>query len=134
GSALRTWPHEVAAIIAAKKLKKPVKLMLTRMQMFTLVGHRPFAWQRIGIGANREGILHGIRHDAIGQTSSYEDFTEGIVNGSKFLYACPNVNTSYKLLQLDVGTPIWMRGPGEATGSFPLASVLDELAVKWDMD
>src|SRR5690606_22670378 len=70
GSALRTWPHEVAAIIAANKIKRPVKLMLTRMQMFTLVGHRAFAWQRIGMRANREGVLHGITHDAIGQTSS----------------------------------------------------------------
>jgi len=134
GSALRTWPHEVAAIIAAKKLKRPVKLMLTREQMFTMVGYRPFAWQKIGIGATTDGKLVGITHHAVGQTSSYENFSEGIVNVSKFLYDCPNVNTSYKLLPLDVNTPIWMRGPGEATGTFALESALDELAYNLNMD
>ncbi len=134
GSALRTWPHEVAAIMAAKKVNRPLKLVLSRDQMFTMVGYRPFAWQKIGIGASADGILQGISHHAIGQTSSYEDFSEGIVNVSKFLYACPNVNTSYKLLPLDVATPIWMRGPGEATGTFALESALDELSYKLKID
>lgn len=134
GSALRTWPHEVAAVIAAKKIAKPLKLMLSRDQMFTMVGYRPFAWQKIALGADKDGKLQGITHHAIAQTSTYEDFTEGIVNASKFLYASPNVDTTYKLLQLDVATPIWMRGPGEATGCFALESALDELAHKLNMD
>ncbi|WP_276503520.1 xanthine dehydrogenase family protein molybdopterin-binding subunit [Terrimonas pollutisoli] len=134
GSALRTWPHEIATIIAAKKVNRPVKLMLSRDQMFTMVGYRPCAWQKIGIGATTDGKLSGITHHAIAQTSSYENFTEGIVNVSKFLYACPNVNTNYKLLPLDVSTPIWMRGPGEATGTFALESALDELSYKLNLD
>lgn len=134
GSALRTWPHEIATLIAAKKLKRPVKLVLSRDQMFTMVGYRPMAWQKIGIGATKEGKLTGITHEAIGNTSSYENFTEGIVNVSRFLYDCPNVNTSYKLLPLDLNTPIWMRGPGEATGCFALESALDELAYKLNID
>lgn len=134
GSALRTWPHEIAAVVAARQVKRPVKLMLSRDQMFTMVGYRPAAWQKIGLGATAEGKLTGITHTAVGQTSSYENFTEGIVNASRFLYACPNVNTEYRLLPLDVGTPIWMRGPGEATGCFALESALDELSYKLNID
>ncbi|HTD94282.1 MAG TPA: xanthine dehydrogenase family protein molybdopterin-binding subunit, partial [Chitinophagaceae bacterium] len=134
GSALRVWPHEIAAILAAKKINRPVKLMLTRAQMFTMVGYRPYAYQRIGLGATADGRLTGITHTAIGLTSAYEDFNEGITGVSKFLYACPNVNTEYKLLPLDVNTPIWMRGPGEATGCFALESALDELSYKLNMD
>ena len=134
GSALRTWPHEIAAVMAAKKLGRPVKLVLDRNQLFTMVGYRPQTWQTIGIGAGQDGKLTGITHTAIAQTSSYEQFTENIVNVSRFLYECPNVNTDYKLEKLDISTPIWMRGPGEATGCFALESALDELSYKLKMD
>jgi xanthine dehydrogenase YagR molybdenum-binding subunit len=134
GSALRTWPHEVAAILAAKVVKKPVKVVLSRADMFTSVGYRPFTWQKIGIGATADGKLTGITHEAAGQTSSYEDFTEGPVGVSQNLYACPNVNTKYNLVSLDIATPTWMRGPGEATGAFALESALDELSYAVRMD
>jgi xanthine dehydrogenase YagR molybdenum-binding subunit len=120
GSALRSWPHVPAACIAAKVVKRPVKLVLNRRQMFTMVGYRPQSWQKISIGATKEGKLTGITHHAISNTSRYEDFREGIVNAAQFLYECPNVNTSYKILPLDINTPTWMRGPGEATGAFAL--------------
>lgn len=134
GSALRTWPHEIAAAIGAKVVKRPVKLVLSRADMFTSVGYRPHTWQKIGIGATADGKLVGITHEAIGQTSVYEDFTENVVNLSRFLYACPNVNTRYKIVSLNVNTPAPMRGPGEATGSFALESALDELSYQLNLD
>ncbi|MFA6087563.1 xanthine dehydrogenase family protein molybdopterin-binding subunit [Mucilaginibacter sp.] len=134
GSALQVWPHEVAAIIGAKVVKRPVKLVLSRPDMFNSVGYRPYTWQKIGIGATADGKLVGITHEAAGQTSSYEDFAEGPINTSKGLYACPNVTTHYKIVSLDVGTPTWMRGPGEATGAFALESALDELSYKLKVD
>ncbi|MCB9056699.1 MAG: xanthine dehydrogenase family protein molybdopterin-binding subunit [Chitinophagales bacterium] len=134
GCALRTWPHTPAACIAAKKIGRPVKLVLTREQMFTMVGYRPISWQKIGIGASRDGKLTGITHHAISNTSRYEQFSESIVDPSQNLHDCPNVNTSYKTLALDINTPIWMRGPGPATGCFALESALDELAYKLNMD
>lgn len=134
GSALRSWPHVYAAVIAARKLKRPVKVTLNREQMFTIVGYRPQSWQKIGIGAAKDGKLTGITHHAVSNTSKYEDFREAIVTGSQFLYECPNVNTSYKMLPLDINTPIWMRGPGPATGCFGLECALDELSYKLNID
>jgi xanthine dehydrogenase YagR molybdenum-binding subunit len=134
GSALQVWPHEVAAIIGAQVVKRPVKLLLSRADMFTSVGYRPLTWQKISIGATTGGKLVGITHDAVGQTSTFEDFAEGPTDISRSLYACPNVNTTNKILSLDVGSPTWMRGPGDATGAFALESALDELSYKLNID
>lgn len=134
GGALRTWPHEIGAILAAKKVGKPVKLMLARNQMFSMVGYRPQTWQKIGIGATADGKFVGITHEAIGQTSSHEKFTEGAVEVSRNHYACPNVDTKYRLVELDINTPAPMRGPGHATGAYALESAIDELAHKLKMD
>jgi len=134
GNALRGWHNVPAACIAAKKLKRPVKVVLTRPQMFNLTGYRPQSWQQITLGASAEGIFTGIIHHAVSMTARYEDFREGIVNASRFLYACENVQTSYKLLPLDVSVPTWMRGPGEASGCFALESSIDELSYLLKMD
>jgi xanthine dehydrogenase YagR molybdenum-binding subunit len=134
GMALRTWPYQVAAVVAAKQSGRPVKLMLTRMQMFNNVGFRPYTKQTIGIGTSTDGKLMGLTHKAIAATSTYEEFTEGVVNMTQFMYACPNVDTSYNLVPLDISTPTWMRGPGEATGAFALESALDEIAFKLGID
>ncbi|WP_207420379.1 xanthine dehydrogenase family protein molybdopterin-binding subunit [Desertivirga brevis] len=134
GNGLHNWPHETAAIIAAKMVKRPVKVMLTREQMFFMVGYRPYTWQKIGIGADRDGKITGIYHEAIGQTSSYEEFTESTLQQTKMMYTSPNLGTKYRLLPLDVSTPIWMRGPGEATGAFALESAMDELAFALNID
>jgi len=134
GMGLHTWPYEIAALIGAKKINRPVKLVLHREQMFTNVGFRPYTIQKMGLGATKEGKLTGLTHEAIAMTSSYEDFMEGTVNMSRFIYDCSNVSTRYRIVPLDTCTPIWMRGPGEATGSFALESAMDELAHKLDMD
>jgi xanthine dehydrogenase YagR molybdenum-binding subunit len=134
GAALRTWPHEIAAVAAAKVVKRPVKLVLSRADMFTSVGYRPHTWQKIGLGATADGKLVGITHEASGQTSVYEDFTEGAVNISQLMYASPNVNTRYKLVSLNVNTPTPMRGPGEATGAWALESAMDELSYELNID
>jgi len=134
GAALRTWPHEIAAVVASKMVKRPVKLVLGRADMFTSVGYRPHTWQKIGLGATADGKLVGITHEATGQTSPYEDFTEGVVNISQLMYASPNVNTRYRLVSLNVNTPTPMRGPGEATGAYALESAMDELSYALNID
>jgi xanthine dehydrogenase YagR molybdenum-binding subunit len=134
GMGLHTWPYEIAALIGAKKLNRPVKLVLHREQMFTNVGFRPYTIQKMGLGATKDGKLTGLTHEAVAMTSSYEDFMEGTVNMSRFIYDCANVSTRYRIVPLDTCTPIWMRGPGEATGSFALESAMDELAYKLNLD
>ncbi|WPU91423.1 xanthine dehydrogenase family protein molybdopterin-binding subunit [Mucilaginibacter sabulilitoris] len=134
GSALRTWPHEIATVQAAKMVNRPVRLMFTREQQFTLVGYRPHTIQKIGLGATPDGKLVGMTHESHSQTAVYEEFTEGSVNVSRFLYASPNANTRYKVVPLNAGVPAPMRGPGEATGSFALESALDELSYALNID
>lgn len=134
GSAFNVWPHSVAALIGGRKVGKPIKLMLGRSQMFNLVGYRPEAIQKLSIGASADGRLSGITHDAVAMTCSYQEFTEGIVNGSRSLYACPNVNTRYKVYPLDLSVPTWMRGPGETTGAYALECAMDEMAHALKLD
>ncbi|WP_310590111.1 molybdopterin-dependent oxidoreductase [Dyadobacter chenwenxiniae] len=134
GSGIRVWPHTVAAVLAAKKLNRPVKLVLGRELMFTSVGYRPYTVQKIALSADESGLLSAITHEGTGQTSAYEEHLERTILASRAMYACPNVSTKYKLLSLDVNTPTWMRGPGDATGMFALESALDELAYALKMD
>jgi xanthine dehydrogenase YagR molybdenum-binding subunit len=134
GMGLRAWPHEIAVLLAAKILGRPVKLVLGRDQMFTMVGHRPYTQQKIGLGATPDGKLVGLTHWANVQNATYEEFTEATTGMSKFMYECPNVTTRYRVIPLDMGTPIYMRGPGESTGAFALESALDELASKLKLD
>ncbi|MGC4101255.1 xanthine dehydrogenase family protein molybdopterin-binding subunit [Ferruginibacter sp.] len=134
GSGLRSWPHSFAAIIAAKKLNRPVKVVVSRPQMFTMVGYRPHAWQRVALGANADGTITGAVHESITNTSTYENFNENSTGITKVLYNFQNLHTRYKTVPLNFATPIWMRAPGEATGSFALESAMDELAYALKMD
>ena len=134
GTSLRTWPHVTLAAIAARHVQRPVKLMLTRKQMFFTTGHRPRSLQRVALGATAEGKLQGIVHEGTGETSRYEQFAEALTAVTDYLYSCPNVRTRYRLAPLDTGTPNHMRGPGEASGIFALESALDELSYKLGID
>lgn len=134
GSALRVWPHEIVAILAAKKVQKPVKLVLTRGQMSYMVGYRPYTTQKVSIGASKDGKLLGISHESYGKTSMYEEFTENVLQMTRMMYNVPNIDTKYRIVPLNVSTPAPMRGPGEATGSFALECALDELSYKLNID
>lgn len=134
GSGIRVWPHTTAAVLAAKIVNRPVKLVLGRELMFTSVGYRPYTVQKVSVGAGKDGLLKAIVHDGTGQTSAYEEHLERTILASRAMYACPNVATRYRLLSLDVNTPTWMRGPGDATGMFALESALDEMAFALNVD
>ncbi len=134
GSAGNTWPHSIAAAIAAKQLQRPVKVSLTREQMFMMVGYRPQAIQKIAMGASKEGKLFGITHEADAMTATYAEFREGIVSTTRSLYACPNVTTRYKVYPMDLSQPTYMRGPGETTGMYALECAIDEMANAVNMD
>ncbi|HEX2658174.1 MAG TPA: xanthine dehydrogenase family protein molybdopterin-binding subunit, partial [Polyangia bacterium] len=128
------WSHVVLAAMAARVTGRPVKLVLTRQQMFSLVGHRPRTVQRVQLAADKDGRLVAVQHDALSHTSRFDEFVEPAALTARHLYACSNVRTSHRLVRLDVPTPTFMRAPGEATGSFALESAMDELAYALDMD
>ncbi len=134
GSGSPLWPYAKAALIGAKMIGKPLKVVIDREQMFTMVGYRSPAVQKIGMGASADGKLIGITHDATGETATYQRFTEGITDTTCFLYDCPNINTGYKLAKLDLSVPTYTRGPGETTGVYALESAMDELAHALHMD
>ncbi|MCO4863068.1 xanthine dehydrogenase family protein molybdopterin-binding subunit [Cupriavidus sp. WGlv3] len=134
GTSLRTWPHVTLAAVAARVVGRPVKLVLSRRQTFHLGGHRPRTVQRVALSSTPDGRLTAIVHEGSGETSRYEQFAEALTAVTPFLYSCPNVRTRYRLVPLDISTPTYMRGPGEATGVFALECAMDELAHALEMD
>jgi xanthine dehydrogenase YagR molybdenum-binding subunit len=105
-----------------------VKLVLRREQMYGPVGHRAPTRQRLRLGADGEGNLTAIDHHARTVSSSFDDFYEPAANASHTLYASPAIRTTHDAVRVDAGTPLFMRAPGEATGSIALESALDEMA------
>jgi len=128
------WSHVVLAAMAAREVRRPVRLALERTQMFGPVGYRPPTRQRLALGADEQGHLTAIRHDVVSATSTFEDWTETSAVLTRMLYACTDVSTTHRLVRLNLGTPTFQRAPGEATGSFALESALDELAYKLGLD
>ncbi|MET3232703.1 UNVERIFIED_ORG: xanthine dehydrogenase YagR molybdenum-binding subunit [Burkholderia sp. 1263] len=133
GSGLRPQYHLPLAVMAARDLKRPVRVTLTRQQMFTFA-HRPQSIQRVALGASADGRLQAVIHEAVAETSRYEDYCDVLVNWAGQLYACENVTLGYKVVKLDVPTPADMRAPGAAQGLFPLETAMDELAEALQMD
>src|SRR5439155_3473627 len=134
GSGLRCWPHTTLAALGAKVTGRPVKLVLTRREMYYGVGYRPYTVQRVALGASAQGRLEAILHDGHQETSTYEEFSEALLNASRFLHSCPNVYTRHRIARMNVHTPTYMRAPGEASGVFALESAMDELAVALNVD
>jgi xanthine dehydrogenase YagR molybdenum-binding subunit len=134
GSGLRTWPHVTLAALGARVAGRPVKLMLSRREMYYGVGYRPHTVQRVALGASRDGRLSAIVHEGYQETSTYEEFSEALLHASRFLHSCPNVYTRHRIAPMNVHTPTYMRAPGEASGVFALESAMDELAVALNID
>ena len=133
GSGLRPQYPLLLAVMGALHLKRSVRVVLTRQQMFTF-GHRPETWQRVALGAAADGTLTALTHEAIAETSRHEDYVECVVNWGGQLYRCDNTRFDYRLVALDHYTPLDMRAPGAAHGLFALEVTMDELACALKMD
>lgn len=127
-------PHQVAAVMATTVLQRPVRVVLTRRQMFSLVGHRSPTIQRVRLGADPDGRLRALDHQALSRTSTVHEFVEPSAAYGRSLYATDAHHSVFQAVRLDVPTPTFMRAPGEAPGSFALESALDELAEKCGVD
>jgi len=134
GSKGGPWSHVYLAAMAAKHVSRPVKLVLTRRQMFGPSGGRAHTSQQITLGAKRDGSLTVVRHLTTATTSTLEDFLESSGMMTRMMYESPNIETDHELVRMNVGSPTFMRAPGESTGSFALESAMDELAVALGMD
>ncbi len=136
GSKGITWPPAILAAMAARRVRRPVKLEVMREQMFTSNGYRPRTVQRVRLGADRDGKLLAVTHDGLTQNARPEagEFAEPVALVSRMLYASDNISTSHRLVAVNQGLPTYMRAPGEASGNFALESAMDELAVALNMD
>jgi xanthine dehydrogenase YagR molybdenum-binding subunit len=133
GSGLRPQFQAVLGVLAARSLQRSVRVVLTRQQMYAL-GYRPAMIQRIALGANADGMLDVMMHDAITVTSQYEDFHRQETGWSGLLYKCANAKYAHRLARLDLATPCDMRAPSAATGVYALECAMDELAVALRLD
>jgi xanthine dehydrogenase YagR molybdenum-binding subunit len=119
---------QILGIMAARLVNRPVKLVLRRDQMYGPVGHRAPTRQRLRLGADDAGHLTALEHYAKTVSSSFDDFFEPAAEASHTLYASPAIRTVHEAVRADTGTPLFMRAPGEATGSIALESAIDEMA------
>jgi xanthine dehydrogenase YagR molybdenum-binding subunit len=134
GSKGPTWSHSVICALAARQVKRPVKLVLRRPQMFGPVGCRSETHQTISAGAGKDGVLTALSNDVMSHTSTMDEFVETASLPTRMLYSVPNNSTIQRLVRNDIGTPSYTRAPGEAPGTFALEVAMDELAYELKMD
>ncbi|MFC0533279.1 xanthine dehydrogenase family protein molybdopterin-binding subunit [Phytohabitans kaempferiae] len=134
GGKAMTWPHVTLAAMAARHVRHPVRLMLTRTQAFTATGHREEQEQAISLGAKRDGTLTAIRHHKLSITSPFDDWAEPATGTTTQVYATPNAEGVHQLVRGNTMTPTFTRGPGETVGVFVLETAMDELAYTLGVD
>ncbi|WP_433473991.1 xanthine dehydrogenase family protein molybdopterin-binding subunit [Spirillospora sp. CA-142024] len=127
-------PNAVIAAMAARAAGRPVKFAVPRQQMFATTGYRTPTIQRIRLGADPDGRLNAILHEASEQTSTVKEFAEQTTTPTRILYQAAHRRTSHRVVALDVPSPSWMRAPGETPGVYALESAMDELAVAAGID
>jgi len=133
GAGLRPQYQVVLAVLGAQALKRPVRVMLTRAQMYAL-GYRPASIERLALGANGGGTLESLQHEAIAVTSQFEEFARNDTGWGNLLYKSPNAKFEHRLVKLDLPTSCDMRAPGAATGVYALECAMDELAIALKTD
>ena len=130
-----SWPHTLLAALAAKVVNRPVRLQLSRAQMYSMVGHQAGTVQTIALGANSDGNLSGIRHDSINPTSVFDDYVEYAAMASRHLWrASGGIATSHRVVHVNRNSPVVLRAPMEAQGHFALECAMDELAYATGVD
>jgi xanthine dehydrogenase YagR molybdenum-binding subunit len=123
-------PHTTFAAVAARRLGRPVKIVLPRDQIFHGASFRPATRQRIQLGAERNGrIVAGI-HRTWQQTSRHDLFVALGSDVTSRFYSLPNFRCENHLVRTDVQTPGFMRTPWEHIAAFAFESTIDELRMR----
>jgi xanthine dehydrogenase YagR molybdenum-binding subunit len=131
---LRPNYYPALTAMAARELKRPVKVVYTRTQMYTGHGYRPYTIQKIALGAEASGKLTAMIHTAVHNTSTFEEFNDNTTGFTRQVYACPNLYAPTLIVPTDLPTPTWMRAPGAVSGMFALECAMDELAYALKID
>src|ERR1044072_4517660 len=134
GMKAMVWPSVTLTAMAARHVGRPVKLMLTRPEMFTCNGHREEQEQRISLGATRDGRLTAIDHDKLSVTSPFDDWAEPATGVSSQLYGVESFRGVHRLIRGNTMTPTFTRGPGDALGVSTLEIAMDEIACELGID
>jgi xanthine dehydrogenase YagR molybdenum-binding subunit len=135
GGKAYVWPHTLMTAVAAKAIGRPVRIQLTRAQMYSMAGHQPATIQRMSLGAERDGKLVAIQHQSNSPTSVFDNYIEYAALSSRSLWpASGGISTTHKIVHVNRNTPTAMRSPHEALGHFALESAMDELAYATGLD
>jgi len=134
GSKLKVFGDAILAALAAKALRRPVKIALTRQQIFNHTTHRSPTLQRVRIGAQLDGKILAIAHENFVSNLPGKTFFEPVALATTMLYAGAHRRTTHRMVELDLPESASMRAPGEAVGMLALECAMDELAVALDMD
>ena len=134
GSKLGIHSETILAALAARELQQPVKVVMTRQQIFQLLGVRAMTSQRVRLGATRDGHMVALGHDVTMHSSPLAEFGEQTATSARPMYAAPNRLTRHRLTELDLPRGEDVRAPGEAPGLLAVESAIDELAVALGMD
>jgi len=134
GSKLWPWTHCPLAAAAARKLGKPVKLVLSRRMMFQTAGHRARTQQRMRLGATPEGKLVSLMQDYVYERSMLEDYHENCGEATAFHYSVPNLRVKFGRARRNIGSPSDMRGPGAVPGLYATESAMNEIADQLKID
>jgi xanthine dehydrogenase YagR molybdenum-binding subunit len=134
GGKLPIHADAILAALAAKQLKRPVKVTLTRQQMFSVATHRAATIQRVRLAAGADGMLTAIAHEVMSQSARMDEFVESAAASTRSMYAAPNRLTRHRVVPLDLPVADSMRAPGDAVGQLAIEQAMDELAYKLDLD
>ncbi|MFD4504134.1 xanthine dehydrogenase family protein molybdopterin-binding subunit [Streptomyces sp. NPDC058457] len=127
-------PCTVLAVIGTLATGRPVKVTYTRQMMFSIAGYRNPTISHMRLGADAEGRLTAVAHEAYSHTSTIQEFAEQIAVVTRHMYAAPHLLSTHRVAALDVPTPRNMRAPGECPGAYALESAMDELAIAAGID
>lgn len=128
------WPHGILTAATARQIKRPLKVEISRRQMTANTGHRSETEQTVRLAAAADGMLSAIAHEVKSTTSPVDVFTEPCTSVTPVMYTAPNLLLNQELAVVNVGTPTFMRGPGETPGMWALESAMDELAWALKLD
>ncbi len=132
GSKLGGGEYASMAGRLAKKTGKPVWMMLDRKEEHLCVGNRPNSFQKITIGAAKDGKIKVIKN--IGYGTAGIGTGAGSDSPSRNLYRPEKTFTSSSDVFTNAGAGRAFRAPGHPQGIFSLEQATDELAIKLGMN